>query len=222
MSERFVLALKNTLAPWGLVPTAEQEALLAAHFEGVRAANQAFNLTRVTDPAEAAVTLYADSLAVVVWAQRNGVHVRQVLDGGTGAGFPAVPVAVMRPHWQVTAMDATGKKARFVEETARRLDISNLAVLHGRVEEIRPPPAYDLVLFKAVSQIDRCLEWCRHLLSEGGFAVLYKTPGIRRDEVSAGRRMADRVGFVEAEPFTYTLGLDAPSIERVLRVYVRT
>jgi len=221
VSERFALALKGALTPWGLEPTAEQGAVLATHFQGMLEANREFNLTRATDAAEAAVALYADSLAVVGWAHRRGGHVRRVRDGGTGAGFPAVPVAVMQPQWQVTAVDATGKKARFVEETARRLGISNLTVVHARVEAIRPPPTYDLVLFKAVSQIDRCLKWCRHLVSGGAFAVLYKTPGIRQDEEAAGRRMADRVGFAEAEPFTYALGLDVQSIERVLRVYVR-
>ncbi|MBN1514909.1 MAG: 16S rRNA (guanine(527)-N(7))-methyltransferase RsmG [Phycisphaerae bacterium] len=221
MSERFALALRAALAPWGLEPTVEQRAVLAAHFEGVLEANRTFNLTRATDPAEAAVALYADSLAVVAWAHHNGLHVRQVLDAGTGAGFPAVPVAVIQPQWQVTAADATGKKACFVEETAKRLGISNLTVAHTRVEDICPPPTYDLVLFKAVSQIDRCLKWCRRLVSGGGFAVLYKTPGLRQGEESAGRRAADRLGFAEAEPFAYALPCGVQSIERVLRVYVR-
>lgn len=196
--------------------------MLAAHFEGVLEANQEFNLTRVTDPAEAAVALYADSLAVVAWAYRTGMRIRRVLDAGTGAGFPAVPAAVMQPQWQVTAADATGKKARFVEATAKRLGVDNLVAVHTRVEYIQPPPTYDLVLFKAVSQIDQCLKWCRRLVSGGGFAVLYKTPGLHQDEESAGRRAADRLGFAEAEPFAYALPCGVQPIERVLRVYVRS
>jgi 16S rRNA (guanine527-N7)-methyltransferase len=221
VSERFVLALAEALAPWRLEPSVGQVRILAAHFAAVLDVNRQFNLTRATDPVDAAVTLYADSLAVVAWAERQGVLAGQVLDAGTGAGFPGVPVAVLQPRWQVTAVDATGKKARFVEQTARRLGIDNLRAVHARVEHLHPPPTYDLVLFKAVSQIDRCLKWCQYLVARGGCVVLYKTPGVSSEEETAGRRMADRLAYIEADPFPYTLPRGEDRLDRALRVFVK-
>ena len=89
------------------------------------------NLTRITRPAEAAVRLYADSLAVLSWARQSGneTGVRTVLDIGTGAGFPAVPLAVAAPDWRITAIEATNKKAAFVEQSARRVGAENLRVI---------------------------------------------------------------------------------------------
>jgi len=221
VADRFESALRGALAVWGIVPSAEQMRLLRAHFAAVLAANRRFNLTRVTEPEDAAVTLYADSLAVVAWAERLGVRARIVLDAGTGAGFPAVPVAVMQPRWQVTAIDATRKKADFVADCARDPPVPNLTARHARVEQIHAPPAYDLILFKAVAKIEQCLHWSQHALARGGYVVLYKTARIPPAEEDAGRRTAGRLGYHEADRFEYTLRRGAETVPRELRLFTR-
>jgi 16S rRNA (guanine527-N7)-methyltransferase len=219
--ERFETALREALRSWRIVPTDDQVRRMRDHFRAVAEANTQFNLTRITEPAEAAVKLYADSLAVVAWAERTRLRVKTVLDAGTGAGFPAVPVAVMQPRWTVTAVDATGKKARFVESCVHDLAIPNLTVQHVRVEHLHPPPTYDLVLFKAVGKMDACLKWSQHVVSRGGCVVLYKKPDLSEDEDRAGRRLADRIGYTELDRFDYTLAWGDETLHRTLRSFRR-
>ena len=221
MPERFQSALTDALRAWRIEPSEEQVHLLAGHFKAVIETNRRFNLTRVTEPVEAAVLLYADSVSVAVWVAQADVRVRTVLDGGSGAGFPAVPVAVMQPRWQVTAADSTAKKATFVSTCARDLRIRNLTAIHSRVEHLHSPPAYDLVLFKAVSKIDECLTWSQHVTARGGHVVLYKTATIPSDEETAGRRTAGRLGYRELDRFGYALRHGGETLARVLRVFRR-
>lgn len=219
--ERFETALREALRSWRIVPTVDQVRRMRDHFRAVAEANTQFNLTRITESAEAAVKLYADSLAVVAWAARNRPRVKTVLDAGTGAGFPALPVAVMQPRWTVLAVDSTGKKACFVQSCIRDLAIPNLTVQHIRVEHLHPPPTYDLVLFKAVDKMDVCLKWSQHVVSRGGCVVLYKTPDLPEDEERAARRLADRVGYNELDRFDYALAWADETLHRTLRIFRR-
>ncbi len=133
---------------------------LYQHLNLVLLANEDFNLTRVTDVAEAAVRMVGDSLAVLPWVARRlprRSHLR-VLDMGTGAGYPAVPVAICRPDWAVTAVDTSGKKARFVARAAAELGLGNLLVeqvqareWHGKVEP------FDLVISRAMGDLSLCI-----------------------------------------------------------------
>jgi 16S rRNA (guanine527-N7)-methyltransferase len=219
--ERFETALREALRCWRIAPTDDQVRRMRDHLRAVAEANTQFNLTRITEPAEAAIKLYADSLAVVAWAERTRPRVKTVLDAGTGAGFPAVPVAVMQPRWAVLAVDSTGKKVRFVESCARDLAIANLTAQHVRVEHLHLPPTYDLVLFKAVEKMDACLKWSQHIVSRGGCVVLYKTPDLPEDEEHAGRRSADRIGYTELDRFDYTLTWANETLHRTLRIFRR-
>jgi 16S rRNA (guanine527-N7)-methyltransferase len=221
VSDQFETALRDALHAWRIEPSARQVRALRHHFDAVVDTNRRFNLTRVTVAEEAAVTLYADSVAVIAWAERRLAAVRQVVDAGTGAGFPAVPVAVMQPRWAVHAVDARAKKAAFVEQIARRLELGNLHAEHIRVERLHAPPAYDLVLFKAVSTIAQTLKWSQHVVARGGHVVLYKTPGLPPDEESNGQEMAGRLGYQELDRFDYELPLGTERQSRTLRIFRR-
>ncbi len=221
MSDRFETALRNALLTWRIEPTRGQVSTLRAHFHAVVETNRHLNLTRVTRPEEAAVSLYADSVAVAVWASETGAAVRSVLDGGTGAGFPAVPVAVMQPRWQVLAVDARAKKARFLASVVDRLTVPNLKAAHHRVERLHPPPAFDLVLFKAVGKIAQILQWSQHITRHGGCVVAYKTPELPDDEEVDGQRAADRLGYRELDPFHYSLPRGDQRLDRTLRIFRR-
>ena len=94
--------------------TEPQRELMLAHYRRVVEANRHFNLTRITSPADAAVKHYVDSLTLMASPWVEADRSLTVVDVGTGAGFPAVPLAIMCPQWQILAIDGTGKKARFV------------------------------------------------------------------------------------------------------------
>ena len=217
--ERFHSALLAALGPEMPAPDRAQLRVMFAYYEGVVEANRRFNLTRIVGPAEAAVKHFADSISVLGWVKTAGVRPSNVLDVGTGAGFPAVPLAVMRPDWTVTAIDSTAKKVRFVVEMSARLDLKNLTAEQGRAGEWQPSRAFALVTCKAVGDLRRCVEQSRHLVQRDGHVIAYKTGTISEDEREAGLRVARRHQFAALEPYAYRLRLGDETIERALWVF---
>jgi len=212
----FVLALDLTLGNLKINATNDQLALLRRHFAVLLEANRHFNLTRITNPAEAAVRLYADSAAAIAWARQNDFRPGSVLDIGSGAGFPAVPLAVLRPDWRVTALEATGKKAAFIEQAARQLGIANLEVIHAHSRHWPGGRTFDLVVCKALGSLSMCMESAAPHLAALGALVVYKTAAIPGGEWEAGAITARQLGLVSAAPFDYGLhGSGAPVLMRL-------
>jgi 16S rRNA (guanine527-N7)-methyltransferase len=193
------------------------------HFTLVVEANRQFNLTRITTPVDAAVKHYADSLTLLTtgWADRDAALA--VLDVGTGAGFPAVPLASACPNWRVTAIDGTGKKARFVGEAAGALGLTNLTAVHARAADLarRGESTFDLILMRAVTQIAPGIEEIHSLLTATGAVVFYKSGTISKEELAAGAAEAQRRELSGVS--IHTLQLPSPDgpLERRLMRYGR-
>jgi len=134
--EVFSTALTNAAGALGLRLEEHHLARMWRHFELVVEANRRFNLTRITAPADAALKHYADSLALLATRWVDSDRPLSVLDVGTGAGFPAVPLAIVCERWGVMAIDGTGKKARFVAEAAAVLGLANLEARHTRAADL--------------------------------------------------------------------------------------
>lgn len=196
-----------------------QRSTLWTHHQRVIETNQRFNLTRITEPAEFAVKHHADSLAVVAWTRDSAVDVGRILDIGSGAGLPAVPLAVANPNWHVVAIDGTGKKAAFVNGVADELGLANLHSFHARAESWRSDRRFDLVVLKAIGPIARCLDLAyRHLRPDGQVAI-YKTANMRQAEISDGLATAGRLGFVDPVVYPYELPLGDETLARTLWIY---
>ncbi len=170
-------------------------------------ANARFNLTRITEPVDFAVKHVADSLAVVAWCQTNGTSMdeRTVLDVGSGAGVPAIPLAVAQPGWRVTAIDGTAKKIRFIAEAAEAMGLENLTAEHARAEHWKHEGWFDLVTFKAVGPIARCLGWSAGHVVRGGSVLMFKSATLPEGEAEAGAVAAERLGFEAGTRFDYSL-----------------
>ncbi|MCK4658845.1 MAG: 16S rRNA (guanine(527)-N(7))-methyltransferase RsmG [Phycisphaerae bacterium] len=217
--DRFRSALADALGAGVPAPDEAQVGLMYAYFAGVVEANQRFNLTRITDPAEAAVKHFADALFLLGWVENAGARVRRVLDVGTGAGFPAAPLAIMRPHWQVVAIDSTGKKVRFVADMSARVGLHNLTAEQHRAGEWKPQRRFDLVLYKAVGSLRKCVEQSHNLVKRGGYIVAYKTRDISDDERREGVQTARRHRITVLDPYPYRLRAVDQALERVLWVF---
>ncbi|UCE59040.1 MAG: 16S rRNA (guanine(527)-N(7))-methyltransferase RsmG [Phycisphaerales bacterium] len=216
--EQFNGAIIEAFGRMAAFPSSAQLEQLRAHFRAVVDTNAKFNLTRITDPAEAAVKHYADSLALLMWVKKCDIEVESVLDMGTGAGFPAVPLAVMRPDWVVTAIDATRKKVDFVARVAAETSLSNLHAVHAHSRHWRPGRKSQIVLAKAVGRLDACLvQGARHV-SPDGWIVVYKTAAMNAEEFSEAASTASKLGLRISEPFPYTLEYAGEDINRILQV----
>jgi 16S rRNA (guanine527-N7)-methyltransferase len=120
--------------------------------------NKVHNLTAVRDPEEMVTLHLLDSLAVLPYIK--GVR---MLDVGSGAGLPGIPLALCSPDLQVTVLDASHKKASFMRQAKAELGIDNLEVVCGRVESYRPPVLFDVIISRAFSDLAEFVKLTRHL-----------------------------------------------------------
>ncbi len=215
----FDSTLRAELRRWNLPITPVELRQLHSHFEAVIETNRMMNLTRITDPEEAAIRHYADSLALLLWTRDRSVAVRTVLDVGTGAGFPAVPLAVMRSEWSVTAMDATRKKVEFLARTAAAIGLHNLRTEHAHTAHRPAEQKFDVVATRAFGPLARCSESGAKFVNPGGWLIMYKTASVGRDEISAAAKLARKLRMHIEEPFAYDLQFGGETLRRMLHVF---
>lgn len=177
------------------------------HYLLVTEANRFVNLTRITGPAEAAVKHYADSLALLACPEMLPDARCTLLDVGTGAGFPAIPLALVCPDWKITAIDGTAKKVRFVQEAVARLSLANVRAHHCRAADWDRTGAarFDRVVLRAVSKIGPGLAEVHRLVRPGGQIIFYKTAHIDPEEIEGGRQEAVRLSLEELPPIAVEL-----------------
>jgi 16S rRNA (guanine527-N7)-methyltransferase len=131
-------------------------------------ANLTTNLTRVTDPEKMVVVLYLDSLLFVKHLPQEKTR---LLDIGTGAGFPAIPIALQRPDVEVTAIDGRHKKTDFIKQVTRTVSIRNLHAVHARSESFKAP-LFDIVTAKAVAPLTKTVDLLIPHIRTGGRGII--------------------------------------------------
>jgi 16S rRNA (guanine527-N7)-methyltransferase len=141
--------------------------------------NKAFNLTAVRTPAEMVSRHLLDSLAVV-----PHLHGQCIIDVGSGAGLPGIPLALAFPQREFVLLDSNSKKTRFLTQLRAELGLANLSVVHSRVEDYRPSPGFDCVISRAYASIADILSSSGHLLIEGGEFLAMKG-GLPEQELMA-------------------------------------
>jgi 16S rRNA (guanine527-N7)-methyltransferase len=159
----------------------------AEHLELIVEANQYLNLTRITTPREAAIKHVLDS--VVPWRLFAGA--RHVLDAGTGAGFPGIPLALVLPETRFTLAESIQKKARFVDSVLAKLELPNVTVVPRRAEELWRDCAVDVITARALAPLSRTLGLFAPALKAGRKILLYKGPDAAQ-EISESTKEAAR------------------------------
>ncbi len=155
----------------------------AAHHLGlIEEANRQFNLTRITGAREAAIKHVLDS--VLPW--RHFAGAARVLDAGTGAGFPGIPLAIALPEVAFVLTDSVGKKARFVQSCAEILKLGNVTVVNGRAEEHLRTAGASVITGRAVAGLDKACELFGPAIRAGSRALLYKGPDVGSEIDQAG------------------------------------
>lgn len=160
--------------------------------------NRTHNLTALPSVDEMVVKHLLDSLSIESFLPSGSV-----LDVGSGAGLPGIPLAVVRPNQQFTLVDASFKRVAFLREAKRRLKLTNMDVIHARVEQL-PSQAFEVITSRAFSSLPQMLNVTKHLLSNKGVWMAMKG----QNPVSELSSLKD--GFlVEAVDVLHVPGLDA-------------
>lgn len=146
----------------------------AQHLELIVAANEYMNLTRITNPREAAIKHVYDSVAP--WKFFCGAG--RVLDAGTGAGFPGLPLAIVLPETRFTLAESVQKKARFVDSAVEALELCNVHVVAERAEEKALSQRPEIIIARAVAPLHRLLDVFARPLKQGSRLLLYKGPEV--------------------------------------------
>jgi 16S rRNA (guanine527-N7)-methyltransferase len=177
----------------------------AEHLALIVEANQHFNLTRITTPREAAIKHVLD--CVLPW--RYFAEAEHVLDAGSGAGFPGIPLALVLPGTRFTLAESIQKRSRFLESCLDCMELHNVYVAAERAEDVLKRRRIDLITARAVAPISRAIDFFAPALKNGAKALLFKGPDVEseiRDAEPHARKHKLRLRIVERYDLPDTMG----------------
>lgn len=171
----------------GIVLDGEQRQQFVDFYEYLVEKNKVMNLTGITEFQEVLVKHFLDSLACVKAVDIK--KVKRMMDVGTGAGFPGVPLKIAFPHLEACLLDSLKKRVNFLEETFDLLKLTDITAVHGRAEEYVKNKAYresfDLCVSRAVSNLATLSEYCLPYVKVGGSFISYKSGTVQEEAEQA-------------------------------------
>lgn len=157
--------LAQGLQQMGLDQVEGLQAKLLLYLELLQRWNGAYNLTAVRDPSQMVFRHLLDSLAIAPFLPQSA---RRLIDVGTGAGLPGIPLALLNPHQHYDLLDSNGKKTRFLFQVKTTLGLDNITVRNVRAESWHPQQPYDVVLSRAFASLADMLACCAHFCDKSG------------------------------------------------------
>ncbi len=161
--------------------------------------NQVMNLTAITDMRDVVFKHFVDSVSLV-----KSIDVSRetsLIDVGTGAGFPGIPLKIMYPELEVTLLDSLNKRVRFLNEVVEKIGLKKISAVHGRAEDVGRNPKYrekyDICVSRAVANLATLSEYCLPFVKMGGSFVSYKSGAIEDELTQAKNAVKILGGIVE-------------------------
>ncbi len=208
-------ALRDGAAEWGITLSEAQLDAFSIYSTLLEDQNRVMNLTRIP-LAEIVPLHFLDSLSIlsIVPLERGA----RILDLGSGAGFPGIPLAIARPDLNITLLDATNKKVIFLQTVVEKLALPNCRAVHGRAEEMADRKGqYACVTARAVASMDKLAGWMLPFVKKGGVAVAMKSSQATAEIESARKVIQQQGAFIESVEQISIPGTDITRLLAVLR-----
>ena len=204
----------------GIALSEEQKQQFISFYEMLVEKNKVMNLTAITEFEEVIVKHFLDSLAIVkVVSQEMLASDVKIIDIGTGAGFPGIPLKIAFPNIRITLLDSLNKRINFLKEVCEELKLENVEFIHGRSEDFGKNPQYrekyDICVSRAVANLATLSEFCVPFVQVGGSFVSYKA-GDCGEEVRESAKAVDKMGGKVEVTEEYTV--PTSDLNRVLLV----
>lgn len=170
----------------------EQKRQFVTYYEYLIEKNKVMNLTAITEYEEVIVKHFLDSLSIVKAGcfEQNALNGKSVIDIGTGAGFPGIPLKIAFPQLKITLLDSLNKRVNFLNEVIKILGLSKVEAVHGRAEDYAKQKEYrecfDFCVSRAVANLSTLSEYCIPFVKEGGCFISYKSGKIDEELSQAG------------------------------------
>lgn len=179
----------------GLEITEIQQEQFMKYYEMLVETNKVMNLTAITELDEVMVKHFIDSLLVVKSTDINKYN--SMIDVGTGAGFPGIPIKIMFPHLKVTLLDSLNKRLKFLNNVIDELKLENIETVHGRAEDAGHNKdnreSYDLCVSRAVANLSTLSEYCIPFIKQNGDFISYKS-SVSDDEIKESEKAIKVLG----------------------------
>lgn len=173
----------------GIGLTSEQIQQFYDYYVMLVETNKVMNLTAITEFTDVVKKHFVDS--VIAPAELFHVEQLHMIDVGTGAGFPGIPLKIVYPHIHITLLDSLNKRIRFLEQVTEKLGLENVTLIHGRAEDTgrdkKYREQYHLCVSRAVANLSTLSEYCLPFIQKGGLFVAYKS-GMYQDELKQAEK----------------------------------
>lgn len=182
MKEYDIILFKNSLNKFDIELTDKQLEQFIQYYELLIEWNSFMNLTAITEFQEVIKKHFIDSISLVKAIPNLEEQYGTVIDIGTGAGFPGIPLKIVFPKLQVTLLDSLKKRVQFLDKVVNTLELSKVSIIHGRAEDYARPDKlrekFDLCVSRAVANLTTLSEYCIPFVKINGYFISYKSEKI--------------------------------------------
>ena len=214
--------MQELFGKYGVVISSSQVEMLDTYYDLLVSWNEKTNLTSITDYDDVVVKHFLDSALLLSSSidEFNSASGTRVLDVGTGAGFPGLVLAILRPEWSIVLLDSLNKRIDFLNDVIKKLSLNNVITIHGRAEDIARNEdfrkGFDLVVSRAVADMSLLLEFCIPFVKDEGCFVAYKGPKYS-DEIRLSNNALDELNA----KFLFVKSFDLSGADRMLVFFDR-